>query len=345
MDELTALAEKTELSVRLLLSWVGLAPGRFYDWRRRYGKANEHNGRIPRDHWLEAREREAIVEFHDKHPLDGYRPLTFMMLDEDVVAVSPATTHRVLREAGRLDRWNPKPSKKGRGFAQPGGPHRHWHIDVAYLNISGTFYYLCSILDGYSRFIVHWEIRESMKEADVETILQRAHERHPDAHPRVISDNGPQFLARDFRTFIRIAGMTHVRTAPYYPQSNGKLERWHRTLKATTIRPQAPASLEEARRVVAAFVEHYNHRRLHSAIGFVAPADKLAGREKEIWAERDRKLETAREARRQRRALARAGQQEPASGASADSVAASPSLTTAAVLGHGAVKTAKAGVP
>ena len=179
-------------------------------------------------------------------------------------------------------------------------------MDVAYLNISSTFYYLCSILDGYSRAIVHWEIRESMKEADVETILQRAREKHPNAKPRVISDNGPQFVASDFKVFIRLSGMTHVRTSPYYPQSNGKIERWHRTLKSTTIRPKAPGTLAEARRIVDTFVEHYNTIRLHSALGYITPAAKLAGEEEAIWRARDRKLAEAREARRIRRQSASA---------------------------------------
>lgn len=229
-----------------------------------------------------------------------------MMLDDDLVAVSPSTVYRVLRSAGRLDRWNPKSSKKGTGFHQPDAPHAHWHIDISYLNIAGTFFYLCMILDGYSRFVVHWEIREAMKEVDVETILQRAREKVPDASPRIITDNGPQFVARDFKTFIRLAGMTHVRTSPYYPQSNGKIERLHGTLKSTTIRPAQPETIDEARALVADFVEHYNNARLHSAIGYVTPADKLAGREQAIWAERDRRLEAARETRAQRRAEARA---------------------------------------
>ena len=107
--------------------------------------------------------------------------MTFMMLDEDIVAVSPASVYRVLSAAGLLDRWNQKPSKKGTGFEQPLRAHEHWHIDIAYLNIAGTFYYLCSILDGFSRAVVHWEIREAMREADVETILQRGREQHPGA--------------------------------------------------------------------------------------------------------------------------------------------------------------------
>jgi len=102
---------------------------------------------------------------------------------------------------------------------------------LPYINISGTFYYLCSILDGCSRYIVNWDLRESMTEAEIEIILERAKELHPEARPRIISDNGPQFIAKDFKEFIRVSGMTHVRTSPYYPQSNGKIERWHKSLK------------------------------------------------------------------------------------------------------------------
>ena len=305
MDFTADWSEKTEIPVSRFIRWLGIGSSKFYQWRRRYGKANEHNGKIPRDFWLEDWEKQAIIRFHYEHPLEGYRRLTFMMLDAGVVAVSPTSTWRVLSGAGLLGRWKSKPSKRGTGFHQPDGPHRHWHVDISYVNICGTFYYLCSVLDGYSRYIVHWEIRESMTEADVEIILQRARERVPDARPRIISDNGPQFIAKDFKEFIRVTGMTHVRTSRNYPQSNGKLERWHKTLKSDAIRVKALADLHEARRVIAEFVEHYNGVRLHSAIGYIAPADCLAGRSAEIWAARDQKLDTAREQRRLRRQAAR----------------------------------------
>jgi transposase InsO family protein len=136
-----------------------------------------------------------------------------------------------------------------------------------------------------------------MTEQDVEVILQKAVEMYPGESPRIISDNGPQFIARDFKEFIRLIGATHVRTSPYYPQSNGKIERWHGSLKSECIRPTCPSSLEEARRRIQSYVDHYNHVRLHSAIGYVTPADKLAGIEQEIFAERDRKLEAARQHR------------------------------------------------
>jgi putative transposase len=296
---------KTELPQERFVGWLGLRRGKFCSWKTRYGKANEHNALVPRDHWLLEEEKRKILAFHERFPLEGYRRLAFLMLDQDVVATSPSSVYRVLAGAGVLDRWNKKPSKKGTGFVQPLRPHEHWHVDIAYLNVGGTFYYLCSVLDGASRAIVHWDVREAMTEVDVECILQRAHEAHPGERPRVISDNGPQFVAKDFKEFIRQTGMTHVRTSPYYPQSNGKIERWHQTLKDDAIRPGQPATLEQARALVARFVEHYNTVRLHSALGYITPADFLAGRGPTIWAERDRKLEAAREVRRQRRAAAR----------------------------------------
>jgi len=301
VDYVKTWADKTEIPAKTLVAWIGIARSKYYQWKHRYGSANEHNALVPRDHWLADWEKQAIVRFHFEHPLEGYRRLTYMMMDADLVAVSPTSVYRVLQQGGLLSRWNRKPSAKGSGFTQPVAPHEHWHIDVAYVNICGTFYYLCSLLDGFSRYIVHWEIRESMTEADVEVILQRARERFPDAHPRIISDNGPQFIAKDFKAFIRLAGMTHVRTSPYYPQSNGKLERYHRTVKNDCIRPGTPLSLADARRIVGRFVDHYNHVRLHSAVGYVAPADKLAGRAEAIWANRDAKLAAARQARRAKR--------------------------------------------
>ncbi len=211
---------------------------------------------------------------------------------------------RVLKQAGRWDRKWKKLSKKWTGFVQPLRAHDHWHVDISYVNLGGTFCYLCSLLDGYSRFIVHWELRESMTEREVETIVQRAKEKFPDARPRIISDNGPQFIAKDFKEFIPTSGMTHVRTLPYYPQSNGKLERWHKSLKVECIRPACPEDADEARRLVASYVAHYNMVQLHSEMGYVAPADKLAGLEDVIFAERDRKLEEARAQRALQRKVA-----------------------------------------
>lgn len=296
--------EKTKLPLKCFIRWLGVHPSKFFSWRERYGKENFHNGKIPRDFWLEDWEKKAIVKYYLERERDGYRRVSYMMLDEDIVAVSPATTYRVLTAAGLLKRWNEdKTSSKGKGFQQPLMPHEHWHVDIAYLNICSTFYYFVGILDGCSRSVVHWDIRESMTEQDVELVLQAAREKCPGVSPRIISDNGPQFIAREFKDFIRICGMTHVRTSPYYPQSNGKLERFHRTLKHDCIRPKTPLSLAEAKRIVAEFVEYYNTKRLHSALGYITPLDKLNGREEEIFKAREEKLTAARALRKQHREI------------------------------------------
>ena len=292
---------KTEIPACRFVRWLAISTSKFHDWKNRFGHVNEHNALVPRDHWLAEDEQQAICAFARANPLEGYRRLAFMMLDADVVACSPSSVYRVLKNAGLLAGSSPVPSKKGTGFVQPLAPHEHWHIDISYLNIAGTFYFLCSLLDGCSRFIVHWEIREKMEESDVEIILQRAREAFPDARPRIISDNGPQFIAKDFKEFIRLAGMTHVKTSPYDPQSNGKIERWHKTLKGESIRISVPLSLDEARRIVSDYTLHDNTVRLHSAIGYIAPRDKREGRAQEILDGRDRKLDAARERRKQTR--------------------------------------------
>jgi putative transposase len=317
-----------------LVGWIGVGPSKFYDWKRRFGKVNEHNAWVPRDHWLTDDEKQRIVTFARAHPLEGYRRMTFMMLDADVAACSPASVFRVLKAAGLLAGPTPPITKKGTGYVQPLKPHQEWHVDVSHLNIAGTFYFLCSILDGYSRFIVHAEIREKMEEIDVETIVQRARERFPGEKPRIITDNGPQFIAKDFKEFIRITGMTHVRTSPYYPQSNGKIERWHKTLKGDCIRVTVPLSLDEARRIVADYITHYNEVRLHSAVGYVTPKDMLEGRAPTIHEQRDRKLADARERRQQLRQAERIATPAPPLPAqpAIDFAAVRAAVTMAAVL-------------
>lgn len=288
---------KTGIPVKRFLKWLGLSSGKYHDWKRRLGKANRHNGAQPRHFWLLEWERKAIVDYATRHPLEGYRRLAYRMLDADIVAVSPSSVYRVLKSAGMLQRPAPDTSRKGNGFRSPKRPHQHWHIDISYINVAGTFYYLSAVLDGYSRYIVHWEIRERMLEQDVEIILERARERFPKARPRIISDNGPQFIAKDFKEYIRLMGMTHVRTSPFYPQSNGKLERWHQSLKKECIRPKSPVSLQDARSLVEGYVNEYNNQRLHSAIGYIAPRDKLEGRADAIFKARQKKLEAAAQAR------------------------------------------------
>jgi len=216
-----------------------------------------------------------------------------MMIDADIALLSPATVYRIL-SAEKLLGQPPRPSKNGNGFHQPSTAHRHWHIDFTYINLSGIFHFLCAILDGHSRAIIAWDIAPTMTSKDAQIVLQRAREAYPDAHPKIISDNGKQFVGREFTSLLKSAGFTRATTSPYYPQSNGKIERFNGSLKNECIYPTTPLTLEDARRVVSEYVQHYNNVRLHSAIGYVPPNAVLEGNRKKIHEERDEKLAKAR---------------------------------------------------
>ena len=191
VDYVRQWSERTELAAGKLVQWIGIGSSKFFDWKRRCGKVNEHNTLVPRDHWLEDWEKQAILAFHTEHADAGYRQLTYMMMDADVVAVSPATVYRVLKQAGCFERWNRSENGKGKGFQQPLQSHEHWHTDISYVNVCGTFYYLISVLDGCSRYLVHWELRKSMTEQDVEIVLQRGREQLPCETPRIIMTQPP----------------------------------------------------------------------------------------------------------------------------------------------------------
>lgn len=235
-----------------------------------------------------------VISYYHQHPGEGYRRLTYMMLDEDVAAVSPSTTYRILKGEGLLVRWAPAAKGKGQGFRQPLKPHEHWHVDISYVNILGTIFFLICVLDGASRYILHHELRANMITYDVEITIQRAKEKFPEAKPRVISDNGKQFVSKEFRQFIRLSGFTHVRTSPHYPQSNGKLERFHGTIKREEIRRTSYLSIQDARKHIETYVDYYNGVRLHSAVYYLTPEDVLMGRVDERVREREEKLERAR---------------------------------------------------
>jgi transposase InsO family protein len=288
---------KTDLPDSFFTKEIGIRKDRLCEWKNRYGKVNSHNGKIPRDHWLEEWEKLAIVSFYQANQGDGYRRCCYMMMDQDVVHVSASAVYNTLQRAGVIRKWNRKLSKKGTGFKQPKAPHEQWHIDIANVRVDGVFYYLICILDGYSRSIVQWDLRTEMKNADVGVVMQAAKEKFPDAKPRYISDNGKQFTGREFKNFICNNDLTHVKTSPYYPQSNGKLERFHKSIKSECIRTQCPLTYEDAKRIIAKYVEYYNNERLHSAIDYVTPRDKMEGRAEEVLKGREEKLTKRREER------------------------------------------------
>lgn len=291
---------QTEIPTRKLLSYAKLSGGKFYDWQKRYGIANRHTPQVPKAHWLLGWEKSMIIAYYRRHEYEGegYRRLCYRMIDENVVYASPSSVYRVLRGANLLKKFKScKESKKGRGYVQPTRPHQEWHIDISYVNVLGTFLFLIAIIDGYSRYIVAYDLRASMRVLDVGIVLQRAREKFPNECPRIISDRGGQFISKEFNAYIRNVGLTHTLISVGYPQSNGKLERFFGTAKRECICRSNFFSIEDARKIIGRFIEYYNNKRLHSAIDYVAPMDILCGRKAEILKNRDEKLRRARELR------------------------------------------------
>lgn len=298
------ITHRTDIPLNHVLGWVGLKKNKYHQWRKRLGEANKHNGKIPRASWLLPWERESIIGYCRNHPGEGYRQLCYRMLDENVVAASPSSIYRVLKSEGMLNRWNAVKSAKKDGFDQPERIHEHWHVDIKYVNFHGTFLFLIIVIDGFSRYIVHHELRMNMEEYDVQITLERALRFFPAARPRIISDNGSQFIAKDFAEFIRLKGLTHARTSIRHPQSNGKLERFNKTISEECLRKESFLDLEDARRRIAEYIHMYNTQRLHSAIHFLTPYDVLSGCDTQRLEERKHKLDAAREQRRSLRKAA-----------------------------------------
>jgi len=292
---LTVYKARTGYPLQQLLGWAEINPAKFYDWQTRLSRPNRHNGQIPKAHWLLSWEKEAIIEYARQHVAEGYRPLAYEMIDADVVYVSPSSVYRVLKAAGLLQKYLPvAESQKGRGYVQPTTPHQEWHTDITYVNMCGTFLFLIAVLDGYSRYVLHHELRASMERWDVILTVQRAREKFPEVTPRVISDHGGPYIAQEYKDYLRYAGLTQTLISVGYPKSNGKIERFYRTVKGECIRRQSILSLADGRRIIDDFIAYYNNRRLHSALGFITPVDVLMGRREEIIKIRQEKLAQAR---------------------------------------------------
>lgn len=267
------------------------------------GVSNRHGNNLPHRNWLTEEECQLIVNFYEEHIEDGYRRCAYMMIDSDIVYAKPSTVYKVLCRRCAIRHWNRNASHKGKGFVQPLDVHDHWHMDITYIHIRGKPYYMITIIDGCSRFIVAWKLFTTMDSKDVGVVQQMAFERFPRAHPRYITDNGKQFIGNDFKEFIAMHGYTHVRTSVYYPQSNGKIERWHKSFKGECIHRKFLSDYDQASEEIEVYIDYYNEVRLHSATGYVTPRNRLEGRHTQIFAERERKLEEARLKRLQRVAI------------------------------------------
>lgn len=292
---------RSGIQLKVLLGIIGLKKVTYYRWIKRTGEPNLHNGKIPKSHWLTPEEIEKIesyarehYSFNDYFLRDGYRRIAYKMIDLDIVAASPSSVYRILKKAGLLNKWNTnKRNLKGTGFIQPDGVHKHWHTDIKYLNFNGSFLFLISVIDGYSRYILHHEIRHTMTTYDMELTIQKAKDKYPDAKPRIITDNGSQFISKEFKQFIKQAELVHITTSVNYPQANGKIERFHRTISEECLRIKSPVNIDEYRMYVEDYINFYNSERLHAALNYLTPEDYLMDRKQEKLKLRELKLEMA----------------------------------------------------
>lgn len=292
--------ERSGWTVSRILRGLGLSRSVYYDWRGRNGRLEDV---APPGYLLErplAEEIREVVAFALSHPREGYRRLAWMMVDEDVAYLSPATVYRILSERELLCRWKPKGSGTGEPPKPPTEPHQRWHTDLMYLWIRGRWYFLVTVLDAYSRYIVHWELLSSMRADDVTDVVHAAVEKYPGVHPQVVHDRGSQFTGKEFRGLVKRFDLEDIPTRVAHPQSNGLQERWFRSLRQEGLTDRDLTSYDKAVEIIGAWVDYYNDQRLHASLRYLPPAEYLRGDPEARVRERKCKLQTARKNRRER---------------------------------------------
>jgi transposase InsO family protein len=289
---------RTGWTVRRILKALGLTRARYRDWVKRAAR-DALADRPPiasfRDGIL-AEEKDAVKAYALAHPKDGYRRLAWQMVDADVAYLSPSSVYRVLDEADLLSRWK-RSTSSGTAPAKPTRPHERWHTDLMYLRIQDTWYFLVTVLDAYSRYVVHWELLTTMRAEDVQLVIQQALEQ-TGATPDIVTDNGSQFTAKEFKDLVRRFVFKHIRIRWYHPESNGLVERFHRSTREA-LGDEALRNLAQARVLIGEWVREYNEQRLHAGLGYLTPAEYYRGNPAARLAERQVKLEAGRRKRRE----------------------------------------------
>jgi putative transposase len=294
--------KRTGYNLTKMLRLYGVKKSTYYNWFDEQGELKPPGKKKPRR--LDAitdEEIKQVLAFRDKHPNEGYRKFTWMMVDSDMAFMSESSVYNILSEHDRLSRWNQadaeNTSKEYR--CKPQYPHHHWHTDIAYIKVRGVFYFLIMLLDGYSRYLLSWELMTDMTGHSVEMFIQNSKEKYPHAKPMLIHDNGSQFTSHDFKKLVTKLEVQSVRTRRNHPQTNGKIERLNGSVKNEAIRPNSPNSYQEAWDIINEYSYTYNHHRLHAGINYLRPADMLFGRGKKVLNERLAKLANAKNLRMQ----------------------------------------------
>lgn len=293
--------DRSRVPIEFVLGHFGVKKSTYYGWFNDDGSLRDTKPRTPvNDRKILPDEVAAVIEYRRNHPDIGYRKLAWQMVDENVACLSETAVYNILSEHGMLHGWsraNVDPAEKEYRH-KPKSPHHHWHTDIAYIKIQGVFYFLIMVLDGYSRMLLGWELMSDMLGSSVEVFIQKVKEKYPHVNPKLIHDNGSQFISLEFVRLMQKLEIQQVRTRRNHPQTNGKIERMNGTTKNEAIRPSAPSSYQEAIEILNHWEYQYNYHRLHAGIDYLRPADMFFGRGKQILSEREQKLEMARSNRK-----------------------------------------------
>lgn len=296
---------RTGKPVEEILAWMGLPPATYHRWqaREREGRLADvvvvSHRRVP---LAMPEEVSAVCGFALAYPQTGYKRLTWLMVDEDAAYLRPWQVYRILDEHDLLRRTAQPVSVPLKRPPEPDHPDQVWHVDLMYLHIQPRWYYLVDILDGYSRFLVHWSLNLTMTADTVTFTVQEALEglsqRRP-GEPKIVHDHGGQFLSAEWRKFVEGTGVTDILTRVAHPQSNGRLERLHRTHREEGLTEEDLADYHRALEGMTRWGHYYNYKRPHSALKYLRPADYYRGDPAARLAEREHKLAQALEARGQ----------------------------------------------
>jgi transposase InsO family protein len=278
-----------------ILRIYGIKRSTYYDWQKAptavLPKKPIASAASPRPE-----EIKAVLTYRDLHPDIGYRKFTWQMVDGNIAFLSESKVYDILSEHNRLQGWNRvdngETAKEYRH--KPKHVHYHWHTDIAYVKVGGIFYFLIMMLDGYSRYLLDWELMTDMLGGSVESFVQRVKEKYPHARPRLINDNGSQFISHDFKRLLQKLEIQQIFTRRNHPQTNGKIERMNGSVKQEALRPGQPSDFQEAWEILNKYSYEYNHQRLHAGINFLRPADMFFGRGGLVLNERREKIENAR---------------------------------------------------
>jgi transposase InsO family protein len=286
-DKATILAqvENQFRSKRQTLTALGIPKSSYYRWRQR--RADSGNRERPWNRITPAEEDKILAVARESPELSS-RQLSAWITDNAGFAVSESTVYRILRREGLVKRQETQPAAAKEYHTKTTRPHQMWATDASYFRVVGWgYYYLVTVMDDYSRFILGWKLQKDMSANSLIEVVQEAVDATGmtdvpvEDRTKLLSDNGAGYVSRAFGDYLRLVGIGHILSAPFHPQTNGKVERYQQSLKreVNQLPYELPSELERA---IAAFVDYYNYRRYHKALGDVTPADVLYGRREEI---------------------------------------------------------------